>query len=252
MSNTTKERYFSPKAFEELAKHESNNWWFKSRNEVILWVLDHRCAGFRSLLEVGCGTGFVLEAISKKYEGAALFGSEYFEEGLRYARQRVPSAVFQQLDATTMVDVESFDLIGVFDVLEHIDEDEKVIANLARATNPGGALLITVPQHRWLWSGIDEYACHVRRYTRDELVAKVKRAGLDIEYVSSFVSLLLPLMWLSRVRSKQRIIDPMREFKIPRWLNAVLEAVMRLEHFCLRKGIRFPIGGSIILVGRKR
>lgn len=251
MTELKMQRYFSPFAFNELAKHESNNWWFRSRNAVILSVLRRYCPGIKRFLEVGCGTGFVLEAISRHQENVELFGSEYFEEGLVYARQRVPSAHFRQLDATVMDDIDCFDAIGAFDVLEHIDEDEKVIANLARATVPGGVLLITVPQHRWLWSAVDEHACHVRRYTRGELVSKVERAGLQVEYVSSFVSMLLPLMWLSRLRAKKDIDDPMREFKIPRWLNAGLESVMRLEHVCMRAGIRFPVGGSLVLVGRK-
>lgn len=151
-----------------------------------------------------------------------------------------------------MDDKECFDVIGAFDVLEHIDEDEKVLANLTHAIVPGGVLLITVPQHRWLWSAMDEYACHVRRYTRDELVSKVGRAGMEVEYVSSFVSLLLPLMWLSRLRVKQATVDPMSEFKIPSWLNAGLEAVMRVEGHLLRAGVRFPFGGSLLLVARKR
>jgi SAM-dependent methyltransferase len=151
-----------------------------------------------------------------------------------------------------MEDKECFDVIGAFDVIEHIKEDEKVLANLARAIVPGGALLITVPQHRWLWSATDDYACHVRRYTRDELILKVVRAGMEVEYVSSFVSLLLPLMWLSRLRAKKEVVDPMSEFKIPSWLNAGLEGVMNFERLLLRIGVRFPVGGSLLLVARKR
>jgi SAM-dependent methyltransferase len=232
--------------------YERKNWWFRSRNAVILWAIGKHCNEFRRYLEVGCGTGFVLEAVRAQYEHAEVSGSEYFEEGLLHARQRVPSANFRRLDATVMVDKECFDVISAFDVIEHIEEDEKVLANLARAIVPGGALMITVPQHRWLWSATDDYACHVRRYTRDELVLKVVRAGLEVEYVSSFVSLLLPLMWLSRIRAKKVVVDPMSEFKIPRWLNAGLEGVMDLERLLLRIGVRFPVGGSLLLVAHKR
>lgn len=73
-----------------------------------------------------------------------------------------------------------------------------------------------------------------------------------MEYVSSFVSLLLPLMWLSRIRTKKVVVDPMSEFKIPRWLNAGLKGVMNLERLLLRIGVRFPAGGSLLLVARKR
>lgn len=252
MSDLTEGQYFSPSAFNELALYERKNWWFRSRNAVILWAIDKHCNGFHHYLEIGCGTGFVLEAVRSHYEHAELSGSEYFEEGLFHARQRVPSASFRRLDATVMEDKECFEVIGAFDVIEHIEEDEKVLANLARAIVPGGSLVITVPQHRWLWSATDDFACHVRRYTRDELVLKVVRAGLEVKSVSSFVSLLLPLMWLSRIRAKKAVVDPMREFKIPRWLNAGLEVVMNLERLLLRIGVRFPIGGSLLLVARKR
>jgi SAM-dependent methyltransferase len=138
-----------------------------------------------------------------------------------------PGAIgqFAKDDATVMDDKECFDVIDLVNVIEHFEEDEKVLANLALEIVSGGALLITVPQHRWFWSATDDYACHVRRYKRDELVLKVVRAGMEVEYVSSVVSLLLPLMWLSRFRAKKVSVDPMREFKIPRWLNAGLKGV---------------------------
>ena len=113
-------------------------------------------------------------------------------------------------------------------------------------------MIITVPQHRWLWSVTDEQACHVRRYTKKELVYKVESTGLRVEYVSSFVSLLLPLMILSRLLTKSdKQRDPMYEFRIPGWLNRSLEKVMNFELWLLSLGIRFPFGGSLLLLARK-
>ncbi len=104
-------------------------------------------------------------------------------------------------------------------------------------------MLITVPQHRWLWSAMDDFACHVRRHTRDELVLKVVRAGLQVEYVSSFVSLLFPLMWLSQIRAKKAVVNPMSEFKFSRWLNAGLEGVLSgcycVSAYVSRSAVRF-------------
>ena len=243
--------YFSPDLFEQLASIEAGNWWFRSRNRILLWALSTRVDSFGSFLEIGCGTGFVLEAIQKAYQNAQVFGSEYFEEGLVFARKRVPSAEFTQLDAASMTEAKCYDVIGAFDVIEHIEQDEKVFSNLARALNTGGKLLITVPQHKWLWSEADEYACHVRRYTRNELVNKAKCAGLTIEYVTSFVSLLLPFMWLARRRGRKENLDPMSEFKIPTLLNRVLELVMVIELQLLKIGVRFNMGGSLLLLAVK-
>lgn len=243
--------YYSPKMFADLAAIESGHWWFRARNRVLLWVLATKVSGLQRFMEIGCGTGFVMRGLREAYPDAELFGAEYFEEGLVFARERVPSAAFCQVDATVMDDVEEYDVIGAFDVIEHIEQDEKALSNLARALRPGGALMVTVPQHRWLWSVVDEQACHVRRYIRGELVQKVKRAGLQVEYVTSFVSLLVPLMWVTRFRARRGNYDPMSEFRLPGWLNWSLEAVMLVELALLKLGIRFPIGGSLLLVAKK-
>jgi SAM-dependent methyltransferase len=243
--------FFPPSSFNQLATAEAQNWWFCSRNQILLWVLKTHVGSFNRFLEIGCGTGFVLEEISKAFSAAKLHGSDYFAEGLVHARRRVLTASFTQLDARTMQDVDRYDAIGAFDVIEHINEDELVLANLSRALKRGGAMLITVPQHRWLWSAVDEYSCHVRRYTRKELMEKVKRSGLTVEYVTSFVSLLVPLMWLSRLRVSDTNFDPMKEFRIPVWLNRFLALFMSIELGLLKIGFRFPIGGSLLLCAKK-
>jgi len=148
-----------------------------------------------------------------------------------------------------MGDEARFDVIGAFDVLEHISDDEKVLENIARALKPSGVVLITVPQHRWLWSSVDEYACHVRRYTRSELIGKLEGAGLKVRMVTSFVCFLLPLMWLSRIKAKSKNYDPMSEFCIPKFLNVILESVMSFERKFLEWGLRLPFGGSLLVVG---
>tara|TARA_B100000029_G_scaffold442035_1_gene460204 strand:- start:294 stop:1067 length:774 start_codon:yes stop_codon:yes gene_type:complete len=243
---------FPPSAFDQLANMEASNWWFRSRNRIILWVLREHIGSFENFLEVGCGTGFVLSAVGKLYPNAKLHGSEYFEEGLIHARRRVPNANFSKLDARKMTDEERFDCIGAFDVIEHIKEDELVLSNLSRALKNDGTLLVTVPQHRWLWSTVDEYACHARRYSRAELIGKVIESGLKVEYVTSFVSLLVPLMWLTRLRAVDANYDPMDEFHIPNWLNRSLEMIMSFEIALLKFGMKLPIGGSLLLLAKKR
>ncbi|MGW7773352.1 class I SAM-dependent methyltransferase [Pseudomonas machongensis] len=246
---------FPVSSFERLAALEANNWWFRARNNVLIWALRKHVGNFSSFLEIGCGTGFVLEGISKAFPAAQLHGSEYFREGLVHAEKRIPQASFSQLDATRMTDVEQYEVIGAFDVIEHIEDDQKVLDNLACALKPGGALVVSVPQHRWLWSQVDEYACHQRRYTRDELVEKIGAAGLKVEYTTSFVSLLVPLMWLSRLSANRQHkapdYNPENEFLIPGWLNACLAGVMRIELGLIKLGLRLPVGGSVLAIARK-
>ena len=244
--------FFPPSSFDHLVDVESGHWWFRSRNRILLWVLKKRVARINSFLEIGCGTGFVIQAIQEHYPQAVLCGSDYFEEGLVHARKRMPSINFTQQDARKMDEEDLYDVIGAFDVIEHINEDELVLSNLSRALKSRGHLLVTVPQHRWLWSVVDEHACHVRRYTREELVRKVTRSGLSVEYMTSFVSLLVPVMWLSRLRSNNVNYDPIDEFQIPNWLNRLLEMILTFELGLLKIGIRLPFGGSLLLQARKR
>ena len=180
--------------FKDLAEVEAANFWFRARNKIILWALCKYAPTLKSFLEIGCGTGFVIASVAKQFPDARLLGSEFLEEGLVYARQRVPGAEFAQMDARNIPYAAELDAIGAFDVLEHIEQDEVVLQQINQALKPGGFVFITVPQHRWLWSGVDEYACHVRRYSADELHRKVTQAGFDIVRSASFVSTLLPVM----------------------------------------------------------
>lgn len=245
---------FKAHYFKELAELEAKNFWFCARNSLILWAINKYAPKPKSLLEIGCGTGFVISAISKQFPDAILFGSEYFEEGLVYARQRLPSAKFMQMDARHIPYESEFDAVGAFDVLEHIEQDEEVLKQIYKALKPSGIMFITVPQHRWLWSAVDEYACHARRYDANELHQKACKAGFDIVKSTSFVSLLLPAMYLSRLLQRNKMdvsMDTMTELRINPLLNKVFEWILYLELSLIRAGVALPVGGSRLLIARK-
>jgi SAM-dependent methyltransferase len=172
--------------------------------------------------------------------------------GLRFARERVPEAEFLQMDARAIPFRDAFDLIGAFDVVEHIEEDEAVLDQIAKAARPGAGVIVAVPQHPFLWSGADEAAYHVRRYRRGELESKMQRAGLRVLRSTSYVSLLLPLMLLSRALDRSRRGDTRsvigREFEISRVMNRALGAVTALEVSATLAGLTWPVGGSRIVV----
>ena len=133
-------------------------------NDLIVWALGKYGAGVSSFMEIGCGTGFVLQGIAGHFPKMRLVGSEIYPEGIAFAAERIARGEFMQMDARYIPFVDEFDAIGAFDVLEHIYEDEAVLEQIYQALKPYGFLMLTVLQHRWLWSRIDEYACHVRRY----------------------------------------------------------------------------------------
>jgi SAM-dependent methyltransferase len=203
------------------------------------------------MLEVGCGTGFVLQGVHETFPTMRLAGGEPSLAGLVVARQRVPGAQLLQLDAGHLPFDSEWDVVGAFDVLEHLDDDATALAELARAVVPRGTVLLTVPQHPWLWSADDEYGRHRRRYRRGELVARVHGAGLEVVRVTSWVFSLLPLLALSRLRPRPGSFDPAHELRQGRVTRSVLEAALGAERVLIERGVSFPAGGSLVVVARR-
>jgi len=243
---------FKPEYFAQLARIEESNFWFRARNELIQWALRTYFPDAKSFFEVGCGTGFVLKGIRERFPRMCLAGSEIFVDGLAIAKARSPNVELYQMDARRIPFEREFDVVGAFDVLEHVIEDENALIQMFNAAQPGGGLLITVPQHPFLWSASDEHAKHQRRYNRAELRRKVEDVGFRIERITSFNSLLLPLMICSRMqRKRDQNANPWREFEISSALNRTLESILSFERIMIRKGVSFPAGGSLLLIGRK-
>lgn len=242
---------YDPAIYSELASLEDHNFWFCARNRLIVHRARRHFPSARSILEIGCGTGQVLRALAAAFPDACLHGSELFVEGLPFARVRAPDARLMQMDATHIPFEDEFDLIGAFDVIEHIHEDELVLSRVHRALKRGGGVIVTVPQHPRLWSHQDELACHVRRYRRGELEEKLRRAGFRVIYSTSFVTVLLPLLVLSRRAMSRKDSDPLHEMRIGRAANALLAAALAAEFGLLCSGARLPIGGSRLVLAVK-
>jgi SAM-dependent methyltransferase len=245
---------FKSSYFSDLARLEENNFWFRSRNQLILWALDKYCHNFQSFLEIGCGTGYVLSGVSKRFPDTTLNGSEIFTAGLNLATSRLPSANFMQMDARDIPFVEEFDVIGAFDVLEHIEDDIQVLKQVHTALKPQGFMLLTVPQHARLWSTIDEYACHVRRYAASDLQHKLEATGFQLVRSTSFVTTLLPAMMVSRFFRKKVSVgnfEASAELKISSWLNFLFFQLLCGEIVLIKKGLDLPVGGSRLVVAKK-
>ena len=161
-----------------------------------------------------------------------------------------------QADARALPFGSEFDLVGAFDVLEHIDNDAGALSELRRVLKPGGGIIVTVPQHRWLWSPADDYGHHQRRYSRAELMSGVSTAGFSITMVTSFVTLQLPAMMLSRLSSRLRRhgvdnFDPRAEFEIPSFIDRTFEVLADAERHAIARGLSLPFGGSLLIVGQR-
>jgi len=248
---------FEGSYFEWLARLEADNFWFQSRNRLIIWAIQHYFPKSNNFFEIGCGTGFVLSAIEKEFPSYTLYGSEISSSGLPFAKKRLKSAYLFQLDARQIPFKDEFNIIGAFDMLEHIAEDELVLTQIYKALSVGGGIILTVPQHPFLWSKWDEMSCHKRRYTRPDLLNKVQDAGFKVLRITSFVTLLLPVLVVSRLRwrlrhhSGRRSGD-LKDLNLTPLLNTFFQKVCDIEGSILKKGLSFPAGGSLLCVGVKK
>jgi SAM-dependent methyltransferase len=237
-------------AYASLEGLEEGSWWFEGRNRLIAWALGRYFPAARDYLEIGCGTGFVTAAVRRSFPSLRITGIDQHEEGLAIARRRVPDAELHRLDLSELRWRERFDVVGAFDVLEHVDDDAGALASAREALRPGGGVLLTVPQHPWLWSGADEYGGHRRRYRRRELVAKLRAAGFEPELVTSFVSLALPAMALARRRSRDGAVRIESELQVRGARRAVLSRSLALERGLIGRGLSLPAGGSLLAIAR--
>ena len=253
---------FDPGEFALLAGVEREHFWFVPRNRLIATLIVRYFPEATRILEVGCGTGMVLSAIAGLRRWQWLVGSELHPSGLVEARRRLGSqARFVQMDARMIPAREAFDVAGAFDVIEHIAEDEKVLAAMREAIITGGGVILSVPQHPLLWSPIDERAHHVRRYRRGELEEKLIKAGFEVVFSGSYTVVLLPLMAISRLirgRTRRQAVSHASaqpvglEFRLPYLVNALARSILEAEVSLTLAGVRFPVGGSRVVVAIKR
>lgn len=251
---------YDPSFFQRLAEVEDRHFWFRARNHLIIALTKKLSCdlppGYR-VLEVGCGTGNVLRALRQACPEGAVVGMELWFDGLRFAQKRSAGPLVQG-DVRRSPFGKPFDLIGMFDVLEHVPEDAQTLGALRDALAPGGRLMLTVPAHQSLWSYFDEAAHHCRRYSAEEIRDKLVHAGFQVEFLSQFMACTFPMVWLWRKLSGRQHRGPddakaltETEFRVVPVINGVLAAFLNLEACWLSHGNKLPIGTSLIVIARK-
>ena len=144
------------------------------------------------------------------------------------------------------------DAIGMFDILEQLADDESALNYIYESLTTEGGVMITVPEYQWLWSATDDLACHKRRYSRKDLSAKLRKAGFEIVLITSFMTLLLPVMiaarFVTRLKKNHRTHS---EFEISTFLNQLCYKICAIDRVLITSGFSLPFGGSLLAVGRK-
>ncbi|MBW2107319.1 MAG: class I SAM-dependent methyltransferase [Deltaproteobacteria bacterium] len=238
-----------------MSRIEKTHWWFIGKrflvDTTLRGLLSH---GPRSQthLDVGCGTGMVLDLLQGF--GKA-FGVELSSEALSYLRPAHGHQI-ALADAAQAVPFRdnTFSIITCLDVLEHLDDDDSALREAYRVCAPGGHMILTVPALRFLWGPHDEALHHRRRYTRSGLLRALSRCKWQVARCSYYNTILFFPILAVRIlnRCRQRGVRPRSDLSlaVPRWLNAALSRLFCTEIRLLRF-LDFPFGVSILAVLKK-
>ena len=236
--------------FERMAEQDQHHWWFVARRrilgDVIRRVVKPR-KGAR-VLEIGCGTGHNLGMLGEfgKLEACEL---DAIARGM--ASDRLGRPVLEaRLPDLSMFKTGSYDLIALLDVLEHVPDDVGSLKAIRKLLKPGGALLLTVPANKWMWSAHDVAHHHFRRYTKSELTRLLSAAGYEVQLHSHFNSLLFPAVAAARIVGKLRGSESADDEMPGPTVNGILERVFGLEASLIGR-IPMPFGVSLIAVVRR-
>ena len=225
----------------QLASVEEEHWWFVERRNLLrLWA--QKCNVSDQLLDIGAGAGRQSLLLSEEF-GLQVDSLENSEFGQKAILDKGLNLIYASATSIPMPN-NYYDGIVAMDVLEHIPEDEKAISEFFRVIKPGGNLFITVPAFQFLWSSHDVAVDHVRRYSKRELVRKFEEAGLEVNYIRFWNSILFPLGLISR------LICSASDLKMPSALvNRLLKFIIKLERNSRLIG-KIP-GTSLILFATK-
>jgi SAM-dependent methyltransferase len=255
---------YTAEQFAPLFAAEERHFWFSSRNRCIANALRSLpdFSAIRDVLEVGCGTGIVLAHLQRLFPAGRVVGMDLFEEGLNFARRRFQGTLIQGDIFQTSFE-QPFDLIGAFDVIEHLDEDENLLKRFWQLLRPGGHLILTVPAHLSLWSYFDEVAGHRRRYSPLELKRKLASAGFTGLFVTQFMGALFPAMWikrrylgdgaskLGRASAQHRQAAVESDLRINPIVNRFFELLLSPEPFFISRHMRLPVGTSLLALAQR-
>ena len=239
--------------YEEYARIQDHHWWFYGRRAIVTaaverW-LDEPQGGSRRILDVGCGPGTNL-ALLRNF--GSVDGVDTDPAAVAFCKRRGEQAVRLAEGTRLPFPDESFDLLTMLDVLEHIEDENAALKEAARVLAPGGSLLVTVPAYMWMWGVQDDIAHHRRRYTARRLRRALRRSGLQPVHSSYFNTLLFGPIAAIRVARRLRGSRPGHsDFEVGRHahVDRVLGAVMAAEAIpCTRIGL--PFGVSILAHAR--
>ena len=227
---------------------EKQNWWYKNRRTVIsIFLSDY---SFDKILDYGCGTGVTTQSL-KKF--GTVFGTDKSQFAMDKTKSnKIETIKFSLVNSTGSTELlETFDLITLFDVLEHIENDNHALMHLYKLLKKKKFLLLTVPAFSFLWSDHDTALSHYRRYTKKSLSEVLDKSGFKIIRISYFTTWIFPCITLYRILTRWKKTNSSSLQPLPEKLNNLVVKSFNLENDLLKKR-NLSVGNSIICLAQKK
>lgn len=238
--------------YEQMNKFEGEYWWHVGRRIILGRLIGKYAASFKndlSILDVGCGTGGNFGVLEKF---GNVIGADSSDFALQFCRRQNKNVKLVSGNVLPFPDG-SFDIVTLFDVLEHIEKEEEMINECRKVLKQGGKAVITVPAYESIWSRHDEIMGHHRRYRKKMLREKFEKAGFRTVKISYCITSMFPVIFIVRLLS--RIFPPQKNgrktySKTSGPLNRILIELLRAESFLL-EAVDLPFGCSVAAVFEK-
>lgn len=238
--------------YARMAEHEQTYWWHLGRLRIIQTYAKRALKGVGKpkILNVGCGTGGTIDMLEALGQ---VDNVDISDDAIKFMKQRSYKRIKKVSGIKLPFKANTFDMVGAFDVLEHIEPQVGALKEWRRVIKNNGAIVITVPAYQWLWSDHDVSLHHKRRYTTSRLEDAANKAGLKVEKKSYAIVFSLGLVAGFRMLNKilGRKTDSETSYvDMPEWMNSLFTNFLYVEAW-LHSYIRFPFGTSVVVILRK-
>lgn len=242
---------FSEKWVDKLQKAEGKHFWFLIRREIILYFFNKYIDKSMKILEIGSGTGNIAGMLSDC--GYNISIADIHFNALNITEKYTSIKNKYQFDLLKNVFNNEYQVVALFDVLEHFTDDELILKNINEILTSKGRLILTVPAHKWLWNRHDVISGHKRRYEQKTLSDVLEKSGFRVLEINNFFTAIIPFLFLRSLLDKNIIANNEemdKDLKINPIINSIFLNILKNE-ISLLKYFHSQVGGSIIALAEK-